>query len=152
MGLAGGEDLADREETAVGGHDAHRFSDSVGGDMMIGRDDAIGADCESAGERVVPLRAFIALIGGTDDHGRRGRAAIGFNAIELDECLGGECYPGRVGALASLKPNVALQRPFAFFGQCRRGRLKLEEDLAIVSGTIYRGPRDGGGSREQGGE
>ena len=147
-----------REETAVGGHHAHRFGVGGRGHVMVGRDDAVGRDGEAGGERVVPLRALVALVGGADEHGRLGSATIDLRPLERRARGGAGGEADRVGAgtFALFQPRGAADGDIAFLRQGVGLLLQLAEQLAIIRRAVdvdagdRRGAEDAG--REQRGE
>jgi len=126
--------------------------------VMVGRDDAFRRDGEAGGERVVPLRALVALIGGADEHGRLGAATIDLRARERGARSGAGGEAERVGAAAPalLQALGAAHGDIAFLRECVRLFLQLAEQLAVIRRAVdvdagdRRGAEDAG--REQRGE
>ncbi|OBQ39283.1 MAG: hypothetical protein AN484_23470, partial [Aphanizomenon flos-aquae WA102] len=154
VGLVRREDFAHREEAAVGGHHAHRFGVGGCGHVMVGRDDAFRRDGEAGGERVVPLRALVALIGGTDEHGRPGSAPIDLRAIKrrARSRADGEADRVGAGAFTLLQTIRAADGHVAFLGE-RVGLLfEFPEQFAVVRRAVDVDARDRRGAEDAGRE
>ena len=138
VGLVGGEDFDDREESPVEGEHAHRFAGRACGHMVIGGDDAVIGDGEAARQSIMPFGAFIAFVGGSDEYGRLGAAPIDIRTFE--RCTGARLSGKTNGigtrAFALFEPVFAPERANTFFRQGRGRGFELLEHHTIVDGTI----------------